>query len=157
MLLPFFEWCETLWLGQFVVGSLWIFPVIESVHLLALALLGGAVFIVDFRLMGLGLKGRPVAELARDARPWMIWAVVVLILTGIPLFLSEPVKCYYSTAFWIKMTTLPIALIFAFTVRSRVTMADAVRNTARRQQLVGALSMALWFTVAAAGRWIGFS
>jgi hypothetical protein len=42
-------------------------------------------------------------------------------------------------------------------VRARVTMADAVRNTARRQQLVGALSMALWFTVAAAGRWIGFS
>jgi hypothetical protein len=42
-------------------------------------------------------------------------------------------------------------------VRWRVTLADAVRNTARRQQLVGALSMALWFTVAAAGRWIGFS
>jgi len=157
MLLPFFEWCETLWLGQFVVGSLWLFPVIESVHLLALALLGGAIFLVDFRLVGLGLKDRPVAELARDARPWMIGGLVVMILTGIPLFLSEPVKCYYSTAFWIKMTTLPVALIFAFTVRSRVTMADAVRNTARRQQLVGALSIALWFTVAAAGRWIGFS
>lgn len=157
MLLPFFEWCESLWLGQFVVGSLWLFPVIESVHLLALALLGGAIFLVDFRLVGLGLKDRPVAELARDARPWMIGGLVVMILTGIPLFLSEPVKCYYSTAFWIKMTTLPIALIFAFTVRSRVTMADAVRNTARRQQLVGALSIALWFTVAAAGRWIGFS
>lgn len=157
MLLPFFEWCETLWLGQFVVGSNWLFPVIESVHLLALALLGGAVFLVDFRLLGLGLKDRAVSELARDARPWMIAAVVAMIVTGIPLFLSEAVKCYYSTAFWIKMTTLPIALIFAFTVRHRVTMADAVRNTARRQQLVGALSIALWFTVAAAGRWIGFS
>ncbi len=157
MLLPFFQWCETLWLGQFVVGSLWLFPVIESVHLLALAVLGGAVFIVDFRLLGLGLKDRAVSELARDARPWMIGGLVALILTGIPLFLSEPIKCYYSTAFWIKMTTLPIALIFAFTVRWRVTVADAVRNTARRQQLVGALSMALWFTVAAAGRWIGFS
>ena len=60
MLLPFFEWCETLWLGQFVVGSNWLFPVIESVHLLALALLGGAVFLVDFRLLGLGLKDRAV-------------------------------------------------------------------------------------------------
>lgn len=157
MLLPFFQWCESLWLGQFVVGSLWLFPAIESVHLLALALFGGAVFIVDFRLLGLGLKDRAVSELARDARPWMIAGLVALILTGIPLFLSEAVKCYYSTAFWIKMTTLPIALIFAFTVRWRVTVADAVSNTARRQQLVGALSMALWFTVAAAGRWIGFS
>lgn len=157
MLLPFFQWCETLWLGQFVVGSLWLFPAIESVHLLGLALLGGSIFLVDFRLVGLGLTDRPVAELARDARPWMIGALTVMILTGIPLFLSEPIKCYYSTAFWIKMTTLPIALGFAFTIRARVTQADAARNTARRQQLVGALSFTLWFTVAAAGRWIGFS
>ena len=157
MLLPFFQWCETLWLGQFVVGSHWLFPVIESVHLLALALLGGSIFLVDFRLLGLGLKDRAVAELARDARPWMIGALAGMILTGIPLFLSEPIKCYYSTAFWIKMTTLPIALIYVFTIRTRVTRSESVRNTARRQKLVGALSIALWFTVAAAGRWIGFS
>ena len=157
MLLPFFEWCETLWLGQFVVGSNWLFPVIESVHLLASALLGGSIFLVDFRLLGLGLKDRAVAELARDARPWMIAGVVTMILTGIPLFLSEPVKCYYSTAFWIKMTTLPIALGFAFTVRAQVTRAQPAGKTARGQKLVGALSIALWFTVAAAGRWIGFS
>ena len=49
MLLPFFQWCETLWLGQVVVGSLWLFPVIESVHLLGLALLGGSILLVDFR------------------------------------------------------------------------------------------------------------
>jgi len=157
MLLPFFEWCETLWLGQFVVGSNWLFPVIESVHLLGLALLGGAVLLVDLRLLGWGLKDRPVAELAGDARRWMLTGLTVLILTGIPLFLSEPIKLYYSTAFWIKISTLPIAIAFALTVRARVTMRDPVRNTGRRQQLVGALSIALWITVAAAGRWIGFS
>ena len=157
MLLPFFQWCESLWIGQFVVGSNWLFPVIESVHLLGLALLGGSVFLVDLRLLGLGLKDRAVSELACDARPWMIAGLSVMILTGVPLFLCEAVKCYYSTAFWIKMTTLPIALTFAFTVRSRVALAEPVHGSARRQQLVGALSMALWFTVAAAGRWIGFS
>jgi hypothetical protein len=54
------------------------------------------------------------------------------------------------------MTALPIALVFAFTIRTRVT-AESVHNTARRRAVVGALSIALWFTVAAAGRWIGFS
>lgn len=157
MLLPFFEWCETLWLGQAVVGSSWLFPVIESVHLLGLALLGGSILLVDLRLLGLGLKERAVAELALDARPWMLTGLAILIGTGIPLFLSEPIKLYYSTAFWIKITTLPIAIAFALTVRTRVTLSDAVRNTARRQQLVGALSIALWLTVAVAGRWIGFS
>jgi hypothetical protein len=156
MLLPFFEWCETVWLGRAVVGSLWLFPVIEAVHLLGLSVLGGAVLIVDLRLLGTGLKSWTPAELWREARPFMIGALVVMIATGIPLFLSEAIKCYYNDSFWVKMTTLPIAIAFAFTVRARATT-DSVRNTARRQAVVGALSIALWFTVAAAGRWIGFS
>lgn len=156
MLLPFFEWCESLWLGQFIVSSNWLFPVIEAVHLLALSLLGGAVLVVDLRLMGMGLTTRPVAELWRAARPWMTAAIAAMILTGVPLFLSEPIKCYYNDSFWVKMTTLPIAIAFAYTVRARV-VARPVRNTARLQMLAGALSIALWVIVAAAGRWIGFS
>jgi len=156
MLLPFFEWCETVWLGRAVVGSLWLFPVIEAVHLLGLSVLGGAVLIVDLRLLGTGLKSWTPAQLWREARPFMIGALVVMIATGIPLFLSEAIKCYYNDSFWVKMTTLPIAIAFAFTVRARATT-DSVRNTARRQAVVGALSIALWVTVAAAGRWIGFS
>jgi putative flippase GtrA len=156
MLLPFFQWCESLWLGQFVVNSNWLFPVIEAVHLLALSVLGGAVLVVDLRLLGLGLKVQSPSELWRAARPWMIGALATMIATGVLLFLSEPIKLYYSDSFWVKITTLPIAIAFAFTIRSRTTQ-DAVRNTARRQMLVGALSIALWVVVAAAGRWIGFS
>ena len=156
MLLPFFEWCETVWLGRAVVGSLWLFPVIEAVHLLGLAMLGGAMLIVDLRLLGTGLKHRRPEELWRESRPYLIGAIVVMIATGIPLFLSEAIKCYYNNSFWVKMTTLPFAIAFAFTIRARAVKED-VRNTARRQKLVGALSIALWLTVAAAGRWIGFS
>ncbi len=156
MLLPFFEWCETVWLGRAVVGSLWLFPVIEAVHLLALSVLGGAILLVDLRLLGTGLKHRSAEELWRESRPYLIGAIVMMIVTGVPLFLSEAIKCYYNTSFWVKMTTLPFAVAFAFTIRAR-TVQDSVRNTARRQKLVGALSIALWLTVAAAGRWIGFS
>ena len=157
MLLPFFQYLETVWLGRFVVESNWLFPVIESVHLLALALLGGSILIVDMRMLGLGLAGRDVKEIARDARPFMNFALVMMISTGLPLFLSEPIKCYYSAAFWVKMWTLAIALIYTYTIRTKTTRMDVVQNTARRQVLVGALSIALWFTVASAGRWIGFS
>jgi hypothetical protein len=156
MLLPYFEWLESLWLGKAVVGSLWLFPVIESVHLLALSVLGGSILLVDLRMLGFGLKRYSVSELARDARPFMIGAILMLIATGIPLFLGEAVKCYYNTSFWVKMTTLAIALVFTFTIRTRVTRAEPVHNTAR-QMVVGALSIVLWVTVAAAGRWIGFS
>jgi hypothetical protein len=154
-LLPFFEWCEATWIGDAIRGSLWLFPVIEAAHLLGLCMLGGAVLVVDLRMLGIGLR-QPIAEVARDARPWLLGAVVVMLATGTALFLSESIKCYYNTSFWVKITTLPIALLFTFTVRSRVAAASGIDATARTR-LVALISLALWFTVAAAGRWIGFS
>ena len=64
MLLPFFEWCEATTIGTLVRESLWLFPIIEAVHLLGLCLLFGALLIVDLRLLGVGLKDQPIAELA---------------------------------------------------------------------------------------------
>lgn len=154
-LLPFFEWCEASWIGDSIRNSLWLFPVIEATHLLGLSVLGGAVFILDLRMLGVGLR-QPIAEIARDARPWLIGSIVVMLATGIPLFLSEAVKCYYNDSFWVKMITLPIAITFAFTVRERVAMKEDA-ETSPRTKLVAMTSIVLWLTVAAAGRWIGFS
>jgi hypothetical protein len=157
MLLPFFQWCETTALGQIIRDSQWLFPVIESVHLIALAAIGGAVLVVDLRMLGAGIRRRSVAEVAREAHPWLIASLVVMIVTGVSLFLSEAVKCYYSQAFWVKMTTLPVAILFALTVRRRVAAADDRQIPPLARGAVAVVSLALWFTVAAAGRWIGFS
>jgi hypothetical protein len=154
-LLPFFEWCETTRIAAAIRGSLWLFPVVEAVHLLGLCLLGGAVLLVDLRMLGVGLR-QPIAEVARDARPWLIASIVVMLSTGIPLFLSEAVKCYYNQAFWVKISTLPIALLFTFLLRNRTARRAGPAATARTR-VVALVSLALWFTVAAAGRWIGFS
>jgi len=154
-LLSLFEWCETTGLGLVVRESVWLFPVIESVHLLGLSLLGGAIFLVDLRLLGAGLTATPVAVLARQVRPWLTTAVVVMVATGVPLFLSEAVKCYYSQAFWVKMLTLPLAIAFTYAVRQKVAESEATSRTTAA--LTGAASMTLWVVVAAAGRWIGFS
>lgn len=156
-LLPFFEWCEATAVGSAIRNSQWLFPVIESVHLLALAMIGGALLVVDLRLLGLGLRGQPVRQLARDAQPWLVGSLLVMIATGVPLFLSESIKCYYSPPFWVKISTLPVAILFTFTVRRKVAMADETRLAGHWHKLVGLLSLAAWFTVAAAGRWIGFS
>ena len=156
-LLPFFEWCEATAVGSAIRNSQWLFPVIESVHLLALAMLGGALLIVDLRLAGLGLRSQPVRHLARDAQPWLVGSLLVMISTGIPLFLSESIKCYYSPAFWVKMSTLPVAILYTFTVRRTIANADEARVGPRWNALVAVVSLTLWFGVAAAGRWIGFS
>jgi hypothetical protein len=155
-LLSLFEWCEATAIGHAIKASPWLFPVIEAVHLLGLSVLGGALLVVDLRMLGLGLRRASIAELAKEAWPWLLGSIVVMVATGTALFLSESVKCYYSQAFWVKITTLPFALLFTLTVRQRVARAGTLETTARTR-LVSIVSLALWFTVAAAGRWIGFS
>jgi hypothetical protein len=157
MLLPFFEWCETTAVGHAIRSSLWLFPAIEAVHLLALAIVGGSLLIVDLRFFGWGLRNYPVRQLAREAQPWLLGALLVMIATGTALFLSESIKCYYNSAFWVKMSTLPVAILFTFTVRRRIAMADEGSVAPVWRTLVGLVSVALWLCVAAAGRWIGFS
>jgi hypothetical protein len=155
-LLPLFEWCEASWLGNAIRQSSWLFPVIEAVHLLALSVMGGALLLLDLRLLGLGLRHQPIAQLARSTRPWVIGSLVVMVLTGGALFSSEAIKCYYNTSFWIKISTLPFAMLFTFTIRERLARKSGMdANTTTRT--VAFASIVLWFVVAAAGRWIGFS
>ncbi len=156
-LLPFFEWCESTLVGVTIRDSLWMFPVIEALHLVAFAVLGGTVLLVDLRLLGLLLPSQPVARIAEDARRWQGGALAVALASGTLLFLSEPMKLYYSDPFWVKITCLALAIAFNFTVRLRVTSADEIRVGPLWGRLTALVSMALWSGVAWGGRWIGFS
>jgi hypothetical protein len=156
-LLSFFQWCENSAVGETIRNSSWLFPVIESFHLLGLAVIGGAVLVVDLRLFGFGLRRQPVSQLALDAQRWLIGSLMVMLATGILLFTSEAIKCYYHIAFWVKMTSLLLAIVFTFTVRRKVTMADDNPVRPLRSKVVAAISVALWSGVGIGGRWIGFS
>jgi len=157
MLLPLFQALEASTIGEAVRNSLWLFPIVESFHLVGLAVIGGAILVVDFRLLGLGLRTLTVSKLARDMQPWVIASLILMILSGVPLFLSEAIKCYYSFAFWTKMTALTLAVVFTFTIRRRVTFAPDGRFAPVSYKAVAMTSLALWSTVGWGGRWIGFS
>jgi hypothetical protein len=156
-MLPFFEWFERSLPGSTIRGSLWLFPAIESLHLLALALIGGCLILINLRLSGLGLRSQPVAQLTREIQPWLIGGLVVMVTSGILLFTAEAVKCYYSPAFWTKMTFLVLSLVFTFTIWRRIAVAPEERFRPIRSKLAALISMLLWSVVGAAGRWIGFS
>jgi hypothetical protein len=155
LLLPFFEWCEATGIGRTIRESLWMFPVLEAIHLVGLSVLGGALLVVDLRLLGWGLKDGTIAQLNRHARPWLLGAVALMLATGVLLFLSEAIKCYYNTAFWVKITTLPVALVFSLVIKNR--FAQKAMYTSAGSQWLGTADILLWFIVAAGGRWIGFS
>jgi hypothetical protein len=153
----FFSWFEASWIGAGIRDSRWLFPVIESVHLLGLAAVGGMVLVVNLSLLGLGLGRSSSAQLWRDLRPWFLGSVVLMLATGLLLFTSEAVKLYYHGAFWVKMSALILALLFTATVQRPAALADPASMSARRSRAVALISLLLWFLVGAGGRWIGFS
>lgn len=156
-LLPFFQWCYSTPIGEGIRNSTWLFPVIEAFHLLGLGVTAGAVLVVDLRLLGVGLRKQPVAQLWANTQPWLLGSVTLMFASGIPLFLSESIKCLYSFAFWVKMTSLLLVLLFTFTFLRRVAQIDPASDRPLPGRATAVISLVLWFGVAWGGRWIGFS
>ena len=154
--LSFFQWCAESALGAAIRDSRWLFPVIEAVHLLGLALMGGLVLLVDMRLMGLSMPRKPEAALAREIQPWLIGTLAVMVTTGVMLYTSEATKLYYNGAFWMKMAFLVPAIVYTFTVRRTVLAAAETRVRPVWGKLVALVSIALWAGVGIGGRAIGF-
>jgi uncharacterized membrane protein SirB2 len=155
--LSFFTWCENSSLGEAIRASRWLFPAIESFHLLALAVIGGAVLVVNLRLLGFGMERQPVAQLWRDTRPWLLGSLTIMVVSGLLLFTSEAVKLYYHEAFWVKMTSLLLSVLFTFTVVRKVALAQPGRVRPWWRRVVALISVVLWSGVGVGGRWIGFS
>ena len=156
-LLPYFQWCYQTPIGEGIRNSTWLFPVIEAFHLLGLGLTAGAVLVVDLRLLGVGLRKQSPAQLWASTQPWLLGSVTLMFATGFPLFLSESIKCLYSFAFWVKMTSLLLALVFTFTFLRRVTHMEPASDRPLQGRAAAVISLVLWFGVAWGGRWIGFS
>jgi hypothetical protein len=154
-LLPFFKWCDSTWLGETIRGSRLYFPIIETFHLLALTVLFGAVVVLNLRLCRLIMKHQPVQQVARDLSPWALWGLIVILVSGILLFLSEAMKCYASRPFQIKMLFLFAAIIFHFTIHRKMTLSDREPHLVSGA-LVGGINSLLWLGVGLGGRAIGF-
>jgi hypothetical protein len=152
MLEPVFQWISELALSRFIGESLWIYPLVQAIHLVFLAIFFGAVFVVDLRLLGAGFSRQPLAQIARDARPWMLGGLIGLVLTGIPQLMQNAMREYFAEFFWWKMYLLAAAIVFTFTIRRKATQASTVPPYGKA---VGLVSIVLWAGVAISARLIG--
>ena len=155
-LLPLFKWFDASWVGNVIRDSRWVFPAVEAVHIVALCLLFGAILVMNLRLLGLTLKDKPIAQLARDFAPWVLVSLVIILITGVMLFSSEAMKSYASVPFQVKMVFLFAAIIFHFTVYGRVTKAREGQIRPIWNALAAVVSFLLWLGVGVGGRGIGF-
>jgi hypothetical protein len=154
-LLPFFKWSDTSWIGVTVRSSRLYFPIVETLHLLALTLLFGAIFMLNLRLCGLVMKNLPIRQVSRDLSPWLLWSLVAMLASGFVLFSAEAMKCYSSGPFQAKMLFLFAAIAYHFTIFRKLTRND--REPRRLWGIaVGFVSVVLWLGVGLAGRGIAF-
>jgi hypothetical protein len=151
-----FEWLGNTWIGLAIQRSTWGVAIAEMVHLLALATLGGTILLVDLRLFGFGMKRQPAAQLARDLSPVFWGSLAVMLVSGLLILAGEPMKCYYSPAFRIKMLLLVIAVLFQSTFHRIAVASTAEKATSIWSKSAATLSLALWLSVGLAGRAIGY-
>ena len=152
---PFFLWMQEHGFSAYILNQTWFSPIVQVLHLVALAVFMGAVLVVDLRLLGVGLTRTPLAKVSEDARPWMVWGLVALLVTGWPSVMSTAMKQYYSPFFWWKMELLVLGLIFAFTVRRRLAGMDEAKLGPVWPKAAGMFSISVWIGVAVGARLIG--
>jgi hypothetical protein len=155
MLQSYFESVGNWPVSKAIGESLWIYPVVQAVHLVFLAILIGALLIVDLRLLGRGMIRQSVAQVAKDAWPWLLIGIGGMVLTGIPQLMQNAGREYHSEFFWQKMYFLAAALVFTFTVRRKLTQAPEGRVAPIWGKAVAIVSILLWMNVAISGRLIG--
>jgi hypothetical protein len=110
---------------------------------------------VDLTLLGFGIKRHPVSRVAGELAPWTAGGLAIMFVTGPLNLASESIKCYNATFFWVKMGLLVLVLVFHFTVHKRVATANPPVSKFWAG-VVACVSLALWFGVALAAKFIGF-
>ncbi|HXA75869.1 MAG TPA: DUF6644 family protein [Candidatus Acidoferrales bacterium] len=133
----------------------WVFPVVESIHICGFTLLVGTVTILDLRLLGLFFPQLSISQVAKNLAPWINTGILIQLITGAYLFSGDPGEYVQVAAFRNKMLLLSLALIFHFTAIRKATAESQDSATLGWRRPAAVVSLGLWVSVLLAGLWIG--
>ena len=146
--------------GTAVRTSLWLFPTIETVHIIGLVLVVGSIMWFDFRLLGFGPQNS-VIHVAKTVKPATWWGFALAVVSGLLLFASEAIMCYSNIAFRLKMLMLLLIGVngayYEWITHKKVSEWDVEHNTPFSAKMTAIVSIVLWIGVIAAGRWIAYT
>ncbi|HZT75927.1 MAG TPA: DUF6644 family protein [Vicinamibacterales bacterium] len=160
-LLPFCQWLAETRGSIALHESLYMYPLVESAHVLTLCLFVGMSVLLDLRLLGVTLKRVPVSEVTSRLLPWMIGGFTIMLVTGLLLFYAIPVRSYQNIFFRLKLITLALAGLNAWYfhegIHKRVGEWDRDVRTPSRARLAGIVSLACWAVIVVSGRMIAYN
>lgn len=161
MIHRFLEWVQATPWSIALLESYWVWPLVESTHVLSLALFVGTTAMMDLRLLGVALPGVPVSHITRRMLPWTHVGFVFMVTTGLLLLYSNPVRYYHNLFFRIKLVLLVVAGLNAWFFHVRIHRSvdewdlDRVPPPAARRAAV--VSLLTWAAVVVTGRFIAYN
>lgn len=148
-------------LSEWLRGSLKSQPIIDAIHVMAIATVFGTIAIVDLRLLGYPNAERAFSRLHHELLRWTWGAFGIAAVTGVLLFMVNAITYYNNTAFRLKLVVIVLAginmAVFELVTAKSVASWDRGVPTPAAARVAGALSIVLWVTVVFLGRWIGFT
>ena len=160
-LLGFCEWLASTSGSIALHESLYMYPIVESVHVWTLCLFVGLATMMDLRLLGLAMRRVPLSEVMERLLPWTAAGFILMAISGALLFYAIPVRTYQNIFFRVKVVMLILAglnvWVFQRGVYRSVAEWDRDPFPPRSARIAGALSLALWAAVIVAGRMIAYN
>lgn len=157
-LTSFFAWLEATPLAVLIAESKYLFPTLETLHVLGLALVVGSIAAFDLRTLGLAWPSRRLETLVREILPWTWSGFILAVVTGTLLFISSATVYIVNPAFLMKMGLLVLAglnvLVFHLHPHHRRFKGEG--HVSAFLRISAALSLVLWTAIVGLGRWIGF-
>jgi len=132
----------------------WSFPLAECVHIATFAMSVGTIAMVDFCMLGLGLRKQTPAQLLKETSLWTLAGLIVTISAGLVIFSTDPVRYYYSWAFRYKVICLAVAILYNYTIHRKVATADSPPIV---RQVVALISLTLWISIVFSGIFYAFT
>ena len=156
----FANWLASTDLSQIIVTNLWMIPAIQSVHIVAIGVLVGSLFMLDMRILGVLSGDQPISAVNRRFGPWIWGAIAVLLVSGLLLIVGEPARELLSFSFWAKMVMLliGIAIVIAFQIHLRANQAqwEASFVAAPTTKALAIISIFIWVAIIFLGRFIAW-
>jgi len=156
-LLFLFEWIDTSMLAEISKAYGGVFAVVQTFHLGAMVLLGGMILVGDLRLLNITMSDIPAPVVLKNTERWVGYALVVIVLSGIFMMSAVAIKLYYNVFFLSKMVGLFMGICFFYFIRKPLLTGDHSELNPWSIKIIAVTSILIWFSVAASGRWIGFS
>ncbi|MGH9686937.1 MAG: DUF6644 family protein [Candidatus Acidiferrales bacterium] len=154
-------WLDATNFSQWMRGSIWAEPIVETIHVLTLTFFLGFAVLLDLRLLGVCMRKRPVSEVLDQFNPCLFCGFAIMIISGVLLFSGDPLDFYSTMFFKVKMILLVLAglnvLIFNATIRRKVAEWDLAVKTPKAAKIAAVVSLVLWAAIVAAGRAIAYA